>query len=144
MRHETRERKRGGEEDAEGREMQKEIVKGDGCLQFLAHLYYCITRVLRPLCIFSPPPLSYAGLSRICNFNFFDEIVDFSLQKLRRKTLSMPIIFVIGLKNSWLEMSRIFYTFIVCMRSHINRNFLNNIVILGILSLKRRGTGFAE
>lgn len=23
--------------------MQKGIVKGDGCLRFLAHLYYCIT-----------------------------------------------------------------------------------------------------
>lgn len=89
--------------------------------------------------------LSSVGTSPVSNFNFFDEFVDFSLQKLRCRTLSVSIIFVIGLKKfSWLEMPRFFYTSIVCVRPHINRDFLNNIVIPGILILKQCGTDLRD
>jgi len=114
--------------------MQKEIVKGDGCLRFLAHLYYCITGALRPSCISSSvQDLGYPTLISLTNLSTFPYG---SLQ--RRNFLS--IIFVIGLKNSWLEMPRFFYTLIVCVRPHINRDLLNNTVIPGISILKQRGT----
>lgn len=91
--------------------MQKEIVKGDGCLRFLAHLYYCITGVLRPSCI-SSLVRTWGWISSISDFNFFDEFVDFSLQKLLR--FLRPLL--PGLKNSRLETPGFFRTFAV--RAH--------------------------
>lgn len=105
----------------------------------LVHLYYCITGVPRPSCIFS---LFHTGRDGYLEYPTLISSTNLSIFPHRSydvKTLSMPIIF--GLENSWLEISRFFYTFIVCARPHINRDLLNNTVIPQVSRfLKQRGT----
>jgi len=55
--------------------MQKGIVKGDGCLRFLAHPCYCVTkrRYSDRLVHILSLSLPYAGRIGVFDLNFFDE-----------------------------------------------------------------------
>lgn len=84
--------------------MQKEIVKGDGCLRSLAHLYHCIA--WGALIVVHILSLFY--ISQIFNCNFVNEFRDFSLEKLRHKMFS--IAFLVSLDSKIVGYSNaIFY-----------------------------------